>query len=88
VKEARLSWGCGGCQQCDGSPYQYWWYYGPFTPSWQNSTTSYVYIYTNYGYTPLEPIPDVGAFVSASSTAKAYKWTYYIGTTSVIADWP
>ena len=50
VQNAITDWGCGECQKCDISPFEYLWHSDPFTPGWSGNR-SYTYVYTTGGGT-------------------------------------
>lgn len=84
ARDATVTWGCERCWNCQYGLYTNWFNAGPFTPEWLNSTTSRTYRYDRT-WPELQPTSPIGILVQAASTAKAYKFSYYLGSTSVQA---
>ena len=73
---AYAGWGCYGCAICGGGSWQYVWIQNPnFTPSWQNNTKSYIYVYNSTSYPGLFPWDFSTS--RASMDSDAYEgWTF------------
>jgi hypothetical protein len=82
ASDAFAGWGCYGCLRCDGGTWQNVWIESPaYTPSWQNSTTSYTYVYTSDSYPGLYPYD--GSTDRASMDSDAYEGWIFRGHMSV-----
>lgn len=80
VQNAVTRWGCWGCNLCDTRSYYYIYDSGPFTPLWQNSTTSYTYVYTTTPQGPWPPLyPRQSIWIQAVNNSKVYQSGSYVG---------
>lgn len=74
AKNAFAGWGCYACSICEGGTWQSVWLENPkYIPAWQNSTMSFVYVYTSTSYPGLYPAN--GNEDRASMNSEAYYGT-------------